>query len=56
MGCFLTEFFIEKILSEIVRIRSFLWAGVSFAPGKKDHKREKNDKSVQNAVGIRHGA
>ena len=33
--CFLTEFFIEKILSEIVRIRSFLWAGVSFAPGRE---------------------
>ena len=35
MGCFLTEFFIEKILSEIPMIISFQWAGVLFAPGKE---------------------
>ena len=35
MGCFLTEFFIEKILSEIPLIISFHWAGALFAPGKE---------------------
>ena len=34
-GCFLTEFFIEKILSEIPLIISFQWAGALFAPGKE---------------------
>ena len=33
MGCFLTEIFIEKILSEIQQTTSFLCAGVLFAPG-----------------------
>ena len=32
-GCFLTEFFIEKILSEIPTTISFQWAGALFAPG-----------------------
>ena len=34
-GSFLTEFFIEKILSEIPLIISFQWAGALFAPGKE---------------------
>ena len=34
-GSFLTEIFIEKILSEIPLIISFQWAGALFAPGKE---------------------
>lgn len=34
-GCFLTEFFIEKILSEIPTTISFQWAGALFASGKE---------------------